>query len=466
MRNAYSFAFISGCAGRLVRLARIILTIKNSIIQLKSVTLAVAILFLFTMKVEADDFTTGHGALLKAEEVMRQGDLAQGIATLLAYSGENVQEETARLWLLSQARMLSQKPRAALPDLERLVTAFPDDPRFRLALGRALYEVGADDRARFHLERAKGAVEEEELLARIDELIDSIDRRKSWEISFRGAIRPESNPFRRTASDTVSIGGINFRLDPNATAEGGTSLVLESSAVWTPNLSRDVKANLGLSMSSQSFEDSSLNDISLRARAGVLAVWDRGRAAGAGLSFQRRTVGGDLYSDGPGAYATAQARIGPRTRGMLRYSVVDLEFPDLPNRNGLRRSVSIELQCVISPQMVARTSVFQDQTLAQASHESGIASGLSAGATYAWKGGLITSVSGSLSGERRNGESPLFAEKRSDQTAAVSFDIGHREFTVAGFAPTLTVGYDQRVSNISLYDFSNTRVSVGLTREF
>lgn len=404
--------------------------------------------------------------LAQAARLLERGDAAAAKALLTARRSPGPQEEAARLWLLAQAHARANEPRAALPHLERLVSAFPADAGLRLALAQTLFAIGDDTRARFHFEQLLGADDAEEARTAAEEFLGRIEARKSWEFDFRLAVAPESNPLRKTAVETVNIGGIDFVLSSEARADPATALLLGAGAIWTPGVTRDFKARLTLSGEARLFEDRSLDDVSLRGEAGLLTFRDGGLQLGGGLAFQSRAAGGDTFSEGPGAFATLERRLAERARIAFRLAFDDLSYPDLPNRDGLRRSAALRLRYLPSARLALDAALFQKRTWAQADFESAWSHGLSAGGTYAWTGGLLTSFSASLSRDVHDAASPLFAEPRAQRLTSVTLGLRHRNLTLGRFVPTFEIGFDRQTANISLYAFDNARASFGLSRAF
>jgi outer membrane protein len=133
-------------------------------------------------------------------------DPAGARAAVQAAAITTPEEEAEALWIVALSHMREDAPRAALPHLERLVTLAPDVPRFRLELARALFLIEQDDRARFHFESAlAGQLALPEIEA-VNQYLDQIDKRKSWQGHVSLALVPQSNPTRASGEAQVLIG--------------------------------------------------------------------------------------------------------------------------------------------------------------------------------------------------------------------------------------------------------------------
>ena len=371
-----------------------------------------------------------------------------------------------RLWLLAQAHLREDAPRAALPYLDMLVTAAPGEVRFRLELAYALFLIGSDERARFHFEQALGGEVSERERAVVRSLLDRIGRRKSWDARFHFAVVPETNPFRRTAAETISIGEFDFRLSPEARAQSGTGLVLGGAFAWTPDVSRDVKARFSFSARAETYEESSFNELALRVEAGLIALRDGGRTIGGGASFQQRRLGHDVLYKGPGLYLTYEQPLAPQTRLAFRTEFADLSYPDLPGRDGSRATGFLRISHALSPQLAVHASLFGERIEAVRESESGTLHGVTLGAHRTFEGGLMASLELSRSWSERDGASPLFVRTRQDDLWGVTARLLNRNFTLGGFAPTLEVGYERQHSNVALYEYETWRSSLSLSRQF
>ena len=59
-----------------------------------------------------------------------------------------------------------------------------------------------------------------------------------------------------------------------------------------------------------------------------------------------------------------------------------------------------------------------------------------------------------------------FGATRKDYVWSIRSELLNRRLEYAGFTPKLTLSYTNQSSNIALFDFSRSQISVGLTRQF
>ena len=59
-----------------------------------------------------------------------------------------------------------------------------------------------------------------------------------------------------------------------------------------------------------------------------------------------------------------------------------------------------------------------------------------------------------------------FARRRSDRTTAVMLTVLNRHLVLTRFTPRISYTYTRQASSIPLYEFSRSRLEVGLTTAF
>lgn len=398
-------------------------------------------------------------ALAVAQTVDGQSETSQQMTRQ-----ELLQRAALEAWAEVVGHMRENRPRAAIPILERLVSLAPSETRFRLELARAYFLVQDDEKAGFHFEQARGGDLPQEARNAIQTYEDRIRERKRWQAQFSFAIVPETNPGRRTNAETVTILGQQFTL--NEQAKAATALHMTGRLTYLPPITRDLSGRISGSVDARLFENSALNDIRLGTELGLSLRADGGRETGVGLTGSRRWVGSSAFSYSYGVYVTFETRLTERTRLRFRGDLERVRHDNLQNRDGIRRRAQVELTHVVSPKFGLRASTFVGHTNARADFESGLQAGVRVGATYAFDGGLVTSMELGHARERRDAASSLFQRVRSDRTSSLTIGLLHREIEFAGYAPRLDLFLERRKSTIEVYDFNNARVSIGLTRSF
>jgi outer membrane protein len=331
--------------------------------------------------------------------------------------------------------MHRNRQRAAIPHLERLVSRHPSDPRPRLGLALALFEIEDDERARFHFEHVLAAALPEPIIERVERHLHAIDARRAWQANFNVNLAPESNAARRTGAHTISIGGARFRLDPDAPPKPATGLHLAGGVVHLAKLSRDLRLQLGLAGNGRFYRDSDLNDVVLRGEAGLLLLRDGGREWSGGVSLQRRWIGGGGFYRAPGLYAGHGLRLDPVTRAWIRGEVEYVEHDAHTGLDGGRLRLAASLTRAQTPRLTLRARAFVSRTNARLGYESGTEAGIGIGASYALVGGLVPSLDVAYERGLRDERSALFFERRREERVEIALSLLHRSLQYRGFAP-------------------------------
>lgn len=368
-------------------------------------------------------------------------------------------------WPRAMELVRAGQTEAALPLLERLVSAHPRDKNYRFELALALFNLGRDFRAKWHLEQVRGAKLTPPEAQFVDHYLAAIVSRSVWSTSFSIALKPESNASRKTSIDTVNIGGLNFTLTPNSLAKPGVSVVVATALGYSPHLTNNLKANFSLAANLKQNKDRDLRDYRLSARSGLEYLLSDRSNISAGLEQGYRWVGQRPYSQSSGVWAEYSRLVGTRGRldvgaevGNTRYLVA---LPD-----SQRRAAKFGYSYALSNNARLTFAGFWDQTQGAKAHLVGTRTATSVTMLYAWDGGLMTSFRLGKLYDKRRGPEPLFEVTRKDRNMSMDLTIYHRNLRVGAFAPTIVIGLEKNRSNIPLADYDNRYISIGLTQNF
>lgn len=401
-----------------------------------------------------------------AERALAAGRVAEALALAEAARPTDPDAEIRRLWVLVTGYARQGRPRAAIAPLERLVALRPDEARFRLELASALAESGQDERARYHFDLARGA----EALsatdrANINARIDALDKRKRWEGHFRLALIPESNAEKRTGAERVTIGGLNFGINPNARERAATGLDIGFGLTALPVLGPDLRGQIGFRLDGRLFDGKASDDVTLRIGAGLIRFADRGQRFSAEVFANRRWLADRPYTRAAGVELGYARRLSERSSLGVTLLGDRTDYIGTPFHTD-RGAVHVNAVHLVSSQLLLRGGLrFETRKSANAGL-AGQASGVSLGAQYLFTGGLRVALDLHFDRNAFDGVHPLFGLRRIDRRGQAMVQITNTNWNYAGFAPVLKLGYERQKSTIVLNDYRNLSASIGFTRSF
>ena len=400
-----------------------------------------------------------------ARLLMKAGRFQDARAFLEQARPEREEEKIERRFLLGKVYMRLGMPRKAAEQFEAILVIRPDLTRVRLELASAHYAAGLDEKAKRHFELSLADGLPSSVENAVEGFINTIDARKRWSLHVSGAILPETNAVRRTDSRTVQIGGATFRLNEDAREEPGVGAQLAGGAAFSPTIADDVRGHFALSSAAKLYEKSQWNDISLIAEIGLTRLFDGGALSG-GLRAGRRWAGSEGFQSSVGPWVSFDRRTSRRIRIRLRTNLDYRKHDEREDLDGWRFAVNSSVRYALDSRTVLEAGPYFDVVEARADHRSSRLAGLSGGVSRAFKKGIFVSVSASVQSQRYLAKDPLFGVKREDEAFRLSGKVVNSSLKFGGFAPYVGYSYEKNRSNISLYEYQNHGVLMGLSRDF
>jgi tetratricopeptide (TPR) repeat protein len=411
--------------------------------------------------------TAWASPLNTAEALIEHQDTQQAIALLEDYTPASVAEQERRLWALAVAYGREQRPRKALPVLEKLVSLNPRSATYRLELASALMAAEQDDRAHYHFSLLRGSVDDPETAAALDARLETLNRRKSWQGFFSFALTPETNAARRTAADSIVIGGLPILIDPAAREQSATGVRVILGGALLPRLGKDTRARIGLSFDGRFFgSDKAFDDVTVTGRLGLVTFGDRARQISATLHTAQRWIDGNRYSLTSGLTLRYGQLIGQSGALLMSARLQQIDY----DRPGLRTARETRLQMRyahnLSPRFQLYGSGYVEDRSTPSAADAGSTLGLTVGTQYLFTGGLQIGLEVERSRLSRDGPHPLLGIRRQDERFYTTLRVSNRNWQARGFTPLLELGFERQNSSLALYEYDNTRLSIGLTRAF
>ncbi|MEB8388951.1 surface lipoprotein assembly modifier [Rhodobacteraceae bacterium KMM 6894] len=362
--------------------------------------------------------------------------------------------------------MRAGHPAAALPYLERLVRARPDEAEYRLELGYALFQLKRDTRARYHIEQARGGNLTSEQRRAATALLDRIEARKIWSVRLGFAVEPASNAGRGTVASSVELGGLVFDVPNTARARSATGLRLNFGATVAPRLDARTRAVLSLDTRIKYYEDKALRETQVLGRFGLRRTIRPNTTLEGGILVGQSYARGDHYSDRYGVYAAYTLPIGQRAFGRATVEMYQADYRGFTPANGPRVMVSGQLRYAVTAQTLLQTGGYVLRNDADSSLQSGWEGALSVGAAHSFRGGLVASFDVTAGLDTRDGVSRLTGVARKDRSIAIDAEFYDSRLKIGRFLPVLRLSYEKNRSNVVLNEYTNRSVSVGFRTDF
>ena len=396
---------------------------------------------------------------------MQAGESQVALELAARYQPATKSEAIRRLWILGVANNRLNQPRAAVEPLDRLVAMVPKHLEFRLELALALLRAGQTDRARYHFTLAKAATVTPAIQARVQAEIDKIDSSKTWQGYLRFAIIPESNAARRTAAETVSLGGLVFNLQPGAQAQPAVGVELGFGLAALPRVSDNVRARFAFDVQTRAFDGRAPDDTNLRVSAGLVHFGDNGKQLAVEAFAAHRWLDMMAFSRSQGVTLRHARLLGAQTNLIASITLERLSYLR-PIYTVDKTSIEAQLIHNVSAQLQLQAGIHAEHRRSANTLAAGRAYGISFGGQFSFARGLRAGLVASFDQNNYDGVHPLFGVRRVDRKSALMLQINNQNWSYKGFSPVLKLGFERQRSSIVVNGYQNMTTSIGLTRSF
>ena len=398
--------------------------------------------------------------------LFRAGRIEDARKLLERVRPETDEERIERLFLLGLIDARRGFPSRAARRFEAILAQRPELTRVRLELAQVYYALGRDEKARFHLEASLADKLPSSVETAVEGFLNRIDARKRWSLSLSAAVVPESNPAKRTGRERIRIGGVPFRLNPDARESSGVGYLVTIGASFSPTITDGLRGVFAVSSAAKLYKQPDWNDVSVHGEIGLAPLFDKWTVSG-GLRLGRRWLATDPYSREVGPWMRARRRLSPAaSRLEVDLSAVNRDHDSQAAQDGWRFSArSAWIYALRAPTSI-ETSLDLELSGARERHHANGTAGLGITVSHAFRGGLSISPSVSAHVRRHAGPDPLFLKTRSDRRFRIAVNILHRALQYQGFAPHAGYSVDWNRSNIPLHTYLNHGAVFGVSRRF
>jgi outer membrane protein len=419
------------------------------------------ILFLACLVAPACAEPTAEEEIAEATRLLESGriDEAQAIVSRLRASPN---PELQILFLSGALYAIKGRYREAAEEFRLMLARDPTLVRPRLELARALFLAHEYNAARYHFEQVLASPLPDMVRVNILNYLTLIrERVPSFAFSFD--IVADSNPKQATSSSIVEIGGLLYQLNQNALAQRATGVLL--TAAGKVPLPSDPSWFVRGYVEHYDYPGGDLDQ-----GYGQLLGGKHIDIGAHGLDFEGgahlATYSGHTLYQGATWRVSDFIRVGQTVALNLALEARDLRYEDFPFLSGWQYVGNAEVRHAITP----ASSIFGGLTyirgLASEDPYAFTGYGINVRYTHEFKGGWIGSVFYQYSWYGFDGVDPFFGEVRVDSDNRAELSVTNRYLSYKGFAPRVTIGMDDRRSNIELYSFHRVYVRVGVVTEF
>lgn len=398
-----------------------------------------------------------------AERQLAEGrpDVAETL--LRALTGDpDVDTRSEARFRLAQLLMARGDHGAAVELLSALLAEKPDAQPVRLELARALALQGDLAGAARQLRRAQSGGLPPDVQQLVDRFAAALRTDRPWGGSFEVAIAPDTNINQATAAPTIDLFGLPLVLDEDARATSGLGLNLAGQAYFRADIG-PVRVLTRAAAFGNFYERSAFNDIGAGLTIGpefrTGAVRLRPAAA-----LSRRWFGGETYLSSAGANLQILSPLGRRGQIEAELGGADASYR-IPEQSGPQYTASVGYERALSPRTYGRLSVNASRLDAEAPAYAMTSFGGSAVVSRDF-GRLTGYASLGYSRSEADGPFPLFGAARDDDRYDVGAGLSWKRVRIAGLSPIVRVTHTVNRSALPIYQFTRTRVQLGLTERF
>lgn len=374
-------------------------------------------------------------------------------------------DDSETLFLLGAIAVAEKDYDTAIADFRRILANEPDVERVRLELARAFFLKGDYDNADRQFRFARAGDIPDAVKSNIDSYLSAIARLRQWTFNFSIALAPDTNENAATSLSQIDIYGLPFALDNSARHKSGIGVAGDVGGEWSPLLSDDIKARVGLDAYRVDYGGRDFDDMTLSAYAGpqwLFANWDVSPL----LTGFDRWYANRPYMRGFGGKLAADYGIASDLLVAASFGAQSIFYSNNALQDGPLLSLSLAGNYVLSPSAAFSLQLGVNRQLAEIDpyayrgywiglgYSQDLPYGFSASLQPGW---LSTHYDAPLAG---------FGRTRVDDTLMVSLNLLNRRFDYHGFTPRFSYTFTRQDSSIALYSYSRSQFQIGLTSQF
>lgn len=378
-------------------------------------------------------------------------------------------------------------PEAAITALERMLLFNPDLPRVRLELGVLYFRMQSYDVAEAYFRQALEAeTVPPEVEARVNQFLAEIDDRRSpasWTGQVFAGVRYQDNANAAPGGETVTLGGLEFRLDDESRRQDDVDVFTSGSAThrYQIGLEGDALVSNASVYANAYVDDGDLNVALLAVDSGPQVDLTRfGREATSIRPYGHAEIvrlGQQpyYYAAGAGLGVTHQAAdafaITADLRGSLRDFTDTGARPNGSDRDGVTLTGSFQGRYVVAAETLVTGAVRAGRDWADEGFESRVSGSATLGVLQAFDspidqldGVWVASAAATVGFSVFDAAEPLQTDERRDQELRLRAGLTAPITDV--ISATAQVEQTFRHSNYDINKYTNSSVLGGLSARF
>ncbi len=349
-----------------------------------------------------------------------------------------------------------------------ILAAEPSNDVVRIELAASLAALNDADGVRAQAEMLRASGIDDRLGGAITRLADLVDANRP--LRFRGyaAILPSTNVNRGTDNETVPLGPIDLKIDPNSRRKSGIGLLLGGEAVYQRQIAPDRRFfTVGSAVGRIYPGETSLSSFNFEGAVGLEQSFGKTRASlaltgAAGTSTEQVNVlQGGIRGEVSGRFAGA-----PRWLWSLNAQIRAQDDLATGNRDGLIANFGAGLDHYFATGHFLRFGVRTEATRFRLDRFSYHETGVFAGYSRPLPLGINIYAQAGVAWRDYDGLYPGLSVNQEDIRYTGDIVLTKRDLSYAGFAPQLLYRYERVVSNAAFDDIERHEIEMRLTRDF
>ena len=369
---------------------------------------------------------------------------------------------------------LTEADRAAL--LDRAIAAFhallvvqPDLPRVRLELARAFFLKGEDALARNHFRRVLAGNPPAPVAVNINRFLAQIRARRGRTAWFGFALAPDSNIGAGSEQDTIYINGLPFLRDDGELISSGVGVLVWAGWEGQHPLGDRTRLRFGVDLSRREFTGSAFDSMTFSGHVGPRWLASPGTEASLLAVARQHWEAGSPHYRETGLRFEGEHNLGQRTTLYGQASWFDRRYREKKPLDGHALNLSLGAAYQLTPAIKVDTGLGWGRVHTEIPNQRNAARWISAGVTSDLPRGFTLGASGRVAWTDYEGDWFPFTTTgvpRKDRTSRLRLSLHHRNFTVMGFSPKISVVHERRSSNAQLYNYRRTSGDLSFVKQF